>query len=89
MASVFISHNEEVDIKTFTEKKDKPYLLPHGEDPQIDALRYFHSEMTGHILDMAYQFLKSSRTVQDGSKRNRRFRRETVESEDSIDNDYI
>lgn len=43
--------------------------------------------MTGHILDLAYQFLKTDRRSDPNSKR--RFRRERAESSDSVDQDYL
>ena len=74
-ASVFITKNDQVDIRTFTEKKDRPYLLPHPENPMVDAFTFFHNEMSGHILDVAYQVMKTVHTSKDSKSARRRFRR--------------
>ena len=84
-AAVFISEGEEVDIRTFTEKKDKPYLLPNPDDPKLDAITFFHGEMTGFVLDFLYQVFK---TAHGTCRRDGRLTK-TLASTVSYDADYL
>ena len=84
---MFISKGDQVDIRTFIEKKDKPYLLPNPSNPQIDAFRYFHNEMTGHVLDFIYQVLKTAQKTTRTGQGRRRFTKAL--SSMSCDPEYI
>ena len=76
-----------MDIRTFTEKKEKPYLLPYPENPLVDAIHFFHGEMGGHVLDFLYHLFKTVHS-NTGKRNKRRFKR-TLESTYSMDPDYI
>ena len=82
---MFISEGEGVDIRTFTEKKEKPYVLPNPEDPLVDAFTFFHTEMSGHVLDFLYQVFK---TAHGRCKRDRRLHK-TLCASSSIDPEYM
>ena len=84
-AAVFITSGDDVDIRTFTEKKEKPYLLPDPDDPQVDAFHFFHSELTGHVLDFLYQVFK---TAHGRCRRDRRLT-QTLGATCSYDEDYL
>ena len=48
-AGILIFEEEEVDVRVFTEKMDKPYLLPN--EPRKDAFAYFHDEVMAFALN--------------------------------------
>ena len=80
---MFISDGEGVDIRTFVEKKEKPFLLPYPEDPAVDAFTFFHSEMSGYILDFLYHIFKTAH-----GRRNRRLYK-ALSNSNSIDPEYM
>ena len=58
-AAVLISKGDNVDIKTFVEKKECiPYTLP--EDPLLDAFTFFHDGLCGHVLEFLYEVLQTA-----------------------------
>ena len=63
-AAIFVSDGEEVDIKAFTEKTDRPFTLP--EYPLMDAFRFFHDDLTGYTLDFLYHMCRTAVSVMDG-----------------------
>ena len=77
-ASIIISDGENVDVRTFAERKDKPFQLP--ERP--DAFKLFFPEMTFHIIDM----ITNLKRVIYG--RNRHIRK-ALNHTDSMDPEYL
>ena len=53
-AAVMITEGDNVDVRTFAEKKDKPFCLP--ERP--DAFQIFWPRMTSHILECVHLIMK-------------------------------
>ena len=67
-AAVLISKGEDVDIRTFTERKTVPYTLPDDE-PLSDAFTFFHDGLCGHVLDFLYQVLQTAHVKCKGRRR--------------------
>ena len=59
-AAVLISEGEKVDVRTFSVRKDKPYILHDRQD----AFSFFQGHLQGHVLDCIYNILR----VAHGSK---------------------
>lgn len=53
-AAVMISDGDKVDVRTFTERKDKPYVLPE----RADAFSVMQPRLQSLILDSIYNILK-------------------------------
>lgn len=53
-AAVMISDGDRVDVRTFTERQDKPFVLPERED----ALSVFQPRLQSLVLDAIYNILK-------------------------------
>ena len=53
-AAVMISEGEKVDVRTFTERQDKPFVLPE----RADAFSVFQPRLQGLVLDAIYNILK-------------------------------
>ena len=49
-----ISDGDRVDVRTFTERQDKPYVLPE----RADAFSVFQPRLQGLVLDAIYNMLK-------------------------------
>ena len=48
-----------MDIRTFAERKDKPYILPD----RATAFEVFQPRMTGLIMDCLYQIFKAAHST--------------------------
>ena len=57
-AAIFISEGEDVDIKSFSAKEDRPFLLP--EHPLMDAFTFFHDDVTGYALAFLFHMTKAA-----------------------------
>ena len=53
-AAVMISDGDKVDVRTFTERQDKPFVLPE----RADAFSVFQPRLQGLVLDAIYNILK-------------------------------
>ena len=53
-AAVMISEEDKVDVRTFTERQDKPYVLPE----HVDAFSVFQPRLNSLVLDAIYNVLK-------------------------------
>jgi len=53
-AAVMISEEDKVDVRTFTERQDKPYVLPE----RVDAFSVFQPRLNSLVLDAIYNVLK-------------------------------
>jgi len=49
-----ISDGDKVDVRTFTERQDKPFVLPD----RADAFTVFQPRLQGLVLDTIYNILK-------------------------------
>lgn len=49
-----ISEGDRVDVRTFTERQDKPFVLPE----RADAFSVFQPRLQGLVLDAIYNILK-------------------------------
>lgn len=49
-----ISDGDKVDVRTFTERQDKPFVLPE----RADAFSVFQPRLQGLVLDAIYNILK-------------------------------
>lgn len=78
-AAVMISEGDKVDVRTFTERKDKPYVLPE----RADAFTVMQPRLQSLILDVIYNILKF--TVSSASPGLRR----TLSKTTSTDKEYI
>lgn len=74
-----ISDGDRVDVRTFTERQDKPYVLPE----RADAFSVFQPRLQGLVLDAIYNILKF--TLASTSPGLRR----TLSKTTSIDKDYL
>ena len=74
-----ISEEDKVDIRTFTERKDKPYVLPE----RADAFSVFQPRLQSLILDAIYHISKYHL-----SSHNQTMAR-TLSKTMSIDRDYL
>ena len=57
-AGIIISEGEDVDVRVFTERPDKPYLLPN--QPRLNAFAYFHEEIVAFALNQLYRVCRSA-----------------------------
>ena len=62
-AGIIISEGEEIDIKVFTEKANKPYLLPN--QPRVDAFTFFHEEIVAFALNQLYRICRNAAACLD------------------------
>jgi|Transcript_25578 serine/threonine-protein phosphatase 2B catalytic subunit len=53
-AAVMISDGDRVDVRTFTERQDKPFVLPE----RADAFSVFQPRLQSLVLDAIYHILK-------------------------------
>ena len=53
-AAVMISEEDKVDVRTFTERQDKPYVLPE----RVDAFSVVQPRLNSLVLDAIYNVLK-------------------------------
>ena len=85
---MLISKGDDVDIRTFTEKKNIPYTLPvfgGDDDPLADAFTFFHEGVCGHVLDFLYQVLQTAHIKCKGNRR----MAHALSSSSSVDSAYI
>ena len=74
-----ISDGDRVDVRTFTERQDKPYVLPE----RADAFSVFQPRLQGLVLDAIYNMLKF--TISSASPNIRR----TLSKTESTDKAYL
>ena len=56
--AVIVSAGTTIDIKTFTEKENQPFLLP--EYPLMNAFEFFNDDVTGYVYDFLYHMCKTA-----------------------------
>ena len=78
-AAVMISDGDRVDVRTFTERQDKPFVLPERED----ALSVFQPRLQSLVLDAIYNIMKFTLSTQSPGLR------QTLSSTQSIDQEYL
>lgn len=74
-----ISDGDRVDVRTFTERQDKPFVLPERQD----AFSVFQPRLQAHVLDAIYNIFKFQLSAQSPGLR------KTLSKTDSIDRDYL
>ena len=77
--AVMISHGEEVDVRTYSVRTDKPYALPDDED----AFSVFQPRVQGLVLDAIYNILKFTVSSQSRSVR------KALSKTNSVDEAYL
>ena len=75
-----ITDGDSVDIRTFAERKDKPFIL---NQDRINAFEAFQPRLSGLILDCFYNFFKSAHS--QGNPVLKRALSKTA----SVDEDYL
>ena len=65
-AAVLISEGEKVDVRTFSVRKDKPYILTDRQD----AFSFFQAHLQGHVLDCIYNILRVAHGANSTKVRN-------------------
>ena len=78
-AAVMISDGDRVDVRTFTERQDKPFVLPE----RADAFSVFQPRLQSLVLDAIYHVLKLSLSAQSPGLR------KTLSSTQSVDKAYL
>jgi len=78
-AAVMISDGDRVDVRTFTERTDKPFVLPERQD----AFGVFQPRLQSLVLDAIYNILKFQLSTQSPGLR------KTLSSTQSIDKEYL
>ena len=78
-AAVMISEGEKVDVRTFTERQDKPFVLPE----RADAFSVFQPRLQALVLDAIYNILKFQIASQSPGLRR------TLSQTQSVDQDYL
>ena len=74
-----ISDGDKVDVRTFTERQDKPFVLPE----RADAFSVFQPRLQGLVLEAIYNILKFQlSSTSPGLRR-------TLSQTQSIDMDYL
>lgn len=58
-AAVLISEADNVDLRTFSEKKDKPFIL----QDRADAFSFFQPKLQSMVLEIMYQVLSVAQTA--------------------------
>ena len=62
-AGILISEDDEIDVRVFKERQDKPYNLMNN--PQLDAFSFFHVELFSHTIDFFLNVCKDAITKVD------------------------
>ena len=62
-AGILVTEGEDIDVQVYTERKNKPYLLP--TTPRLDAFAYFHEEIVAFALDKLYHICKDAASCLD------------------------
>ena len=57
-AGILITDGEDIDVQVYTEKKNKPYLLPN--QPRANAFAYFHEEIVAFALNKLYHICRNA-----------------------------
>ena len=78
-AAVMISDGDKVDVRTFTERQDKPFVLPE----RADAFSVFQPRLQGLVLDAIYNILKFQIASQSPGLRR------TLSRTQSVDMEYL
>ena len=58
-AAVIVSEGEGIDVRSFKEKTNKPYILP-SEFPRMNAFTFYHDELMANVLDFMYNMCKKA-----------------------------
>ena len=58
-AAVLISEGENVDVRTFEEKRDKPFIL----HDRLDAFSVFQPKLQSYVLDVLYNIFKAAQSA--------------------------